>query len=201
MKHWNKDQLCSMQIKTTGPDPFKHEIYEIAILPVNHMLEPYMLPLDIMIKPEFPERIDFITRKRERAAIMQALDVGQDRYHAQDLFKMWVETMNLAEFRYGYHKIIPLGYQFHIAYMYLVRWLEIEIYNEFFNAWPVDLASVARYKNDRSGSHGEVMFFGKIFLKYMASVFNIKVEQNTALQEAIAMAKIYKELLSRGIFA
>ena len=59
MQHWNGNQVCAIDTETTGLDPLYDEILQLAIIPLdsNFEVRKDVMPLEIFMKPEYPERI------------------------------------------------------------------------------------------------------------------------------------------------
>ena len=68
MRHWNGDHLVVLDLETTGLRPGWHEIWQIALLPLDSNLDMRkdVLPFDILIEPEHMERIDWSAKVMQK---------------------------------------------------------------------------------------------------------------------------------------
>lgn len=206
MMHLNGSQICAIDTETTGLDPFLHEIWQIAIVPLDQHLEPRrgVLPFYIEMQPEKPELIDWTAKvmKTNREAINRAMKNGHDQFVAADLFVEWVEKLDLPNNKYGNRKfIIPLGHNYAFDRSFIQQWLGVDLYDTIFNYHFRDSMIVAGFLSDHAGTHGESSVpFPNIKLSKLASKLNVPLAKaHDALQDALATAGIYKRLCMRGL--
>ena len=52
--HWNGHRMCAIDLETTGLNPRRHEIVQIAVIPVTHdlVIDKTVMPFVAIIKPE-----------------------------------------------------------------------------------------------------------------------------------------------------
>jgi DNA polymerase III epsilon subunit-like protein len=205
MVHWNGNVLCAMDVETTGLDPHHHEIWQIAILPLDSNIEVRkdVMPFCIEIKPEHPERAneDIQHKLSNREAYIKACERGFDQEKAKDLLEIWIERLKLPCTEFGTPKrIMPLGQNFGFDKGFITRWLGVEMYNQYFDYHYADTMVAAMYLNDRAGMHAEPIPFSKINLTYLASTLKIDHPRaHTALGDCVVTAEVYKQMLRQGL--
>lgn len=206
MEHWNGSQMCVIDTETTGLDPYWHEIIQIAIVPLDSNILPRkdVMPFYIEIKPDYPERIDseaMTINKLDACTIAQR---GFDREKAKDLLRDWIDKLDLPYTKSGSYRkrVIPLGQNFGFDRAFLIRWLGVTEYNEFFDYHFKDTMIAAQYLNDRAAMHGEPVPFAKVNLAWLTKKLNVKMERaHDALSDCCATAAVYRQLCMRGVLS
>jgi DNA polymerase III epsilon subunit-like protein len=206
MQHWNGDQMCAIDIETTGLDPSWHEIIQIAIVPLDSNIRPRkdILPFYIQIKPESPERADREAMNVNRMDFAHLAQVGHDPEKAKDLLRDWTEKLKLPYSKYGAQRkrIIPLGQNYSFDMGFIKKWLGIPMYEEFFSHMFRDTMTVAAYLNDRAACHAEDVPFAKQNLRFLAKRLNVTYEEgraHDALQDCLVAAEVYRQMINRGL--
>lgn len=195
MQHLNNNVLCGLKTELTGPDPEMHELIEVAVVPVNQMLEIHEdYPLfNLRVRPMEPNPFDdFKECRLSRSEIAQACLRAFDRDKVADLLLDWFHGMHLP-FR---KKIIPLTYNFPRERQILINWLGYEKYNEMFSEDHRDILVAAHYMNDRQCVKAEPVVYNKQTLSWLAKIHNVQpVERGTACSDALLCAQVYKRML------
>lgn len=207
MQHWNGNQVCAIDIETTGLDPHWHEIIQLAIIPLDSEFKPRkdILPFDIFIKPLYPERIDPESFKVHKKTLIQVQQFGFDPETAKDLLEEWINKLGLPLNASGFNrcKIIPLGHNYlAFEYGFIRRWLSIDQYEEWFHFHPRDTMIAALYLNDHAAFHAEKVPYPKVSLSYLCNLLNVELlTAHDALSDAVATAEIYRKLCQIGLIA
>ena len=204
MEHWNGSQMCVMDLETTGLDPYWHEIIQLCVLPLDSNYKPRkdVMPFYIEMRPNFPERIDDEAMTVNKLDACKIATRGFDSEKAKDLLRDWIEKLDLPYTKSGAFRkrIIPLGQNFGFDRAFLIRWLGIDEYNEFFEYFYQDTMIVAQYLNDRASMHGEKVPFSKVNLTWLANKLNVKIERaHDALSDCVATAEVYRQLVMQGV--
>lgn len=203
MIHWNGNQLCAIDVETTGLDPNYHELIQIAILPLDSEIKPRtdVLPFYIELKPEHPERADSKAMHVNKLKMADINVRGFDRLNAIGLFEEWVKKLGLPYTKYGNPKqIIPLGHNYTFDCAFIKAWLGTETYYHYFHYHHRDTMVVANYLNDRANVHAEPHEFAKASLEYLASVLGVpRSRAHDALCDCQTTAEVYRLLLRRGV--
>ena len=205
MKHWNGHQLCAIDTETTGLEAGYHEIVEIAILPLDGAMMPRqdILPFNILIKPEFPDRESVGAAKVRKTKLADVMQRGFDKETARDLFLDWKDKLKLAHTKFGTpKKIMPLGQNYAFDKGFIASWLGTNEYDDHFFYHHRDTMTIAGYLNDKAAAHGEAVRFNKISLTWLVKVLGVEVhgQAHSALEDARRTAEVYRKLTSEGMF-
>ena len=203
MVHWNGNQLCAMDCETTGLDPFQHEIWQLAIIPLDSNIQPRqdVLPFNIKMQPQRPDLADPAAFKVSAERKEYILNEGFDPDTAMTLLEDWIQKLGLPVTPSGRPKrIIPLGQNYGgFDKQFITQWLGVPQYNEWFDYHMPDTMSIACYLNDRAAMRAEKVPFSKINLTYLASTLKVEHPQaHDALQDALVASKVYLEMLKMG---
>lgn len=205
MEHWNGDQMCVVDIETTGLDPAWNEIIQIAIVPLDSNIKPRkdVLPFYIEIAPEHPERMAVEAMEVSKLRVAEIVLRGHDPEKAKDLLTEWVAKLKLPCTKYGTPKrILLLGHNISFDKAFILRWLGVDMFNEIFDSRIRDTMIAALYLNDRAGMHVNPVPFPKVNLAWMAKTFTIPHEQaHDALQDCLVTAEVYRKLICQGLIA
>ena len=203
MEHWNGDQMCVLDIETTGLKPGWHEIIQIALLPLDSNIKPRkdVMPFYIEMAPDFPERIDKEAMSVSQLKMADVVLRGHDQEKSKDLLVEWVKKLGLPCTKYGTPKrIIILGHNVSFDKGFVLQWLGADLYNEIFDARSRDTMTTGCYLNDCAGMHAETIPYFKVNLAWMAKCHNIIQDRaHDALQDCMVTAEIYRHQLTRGL--
>ena len=206
MYHWNGCQLVAIDTETTGLDCNRHEIWNLAMVPLdsNCVQRQDVLPLDLMICPQNPEFIDWEVpvHKSNRHRIADAIRLGFTQDAAVDIIKNWIDKLGLPLNRSGYNrcKIIPLGHNYGFERGFMMALMGEHLYEELFHYHYRCTMTIAGFLCDRAAVRAENVPFPKFSLQYLArNCLKIDTGQShTALDDAVTTSKVYKALLDRG---
>ena len=203
MQHWNGKQVCAMDVETTGLDPHYHEIIQVCLLPLDSNIEIRrdILPLNMFLKPDYPQRADRKAMKVNCIDMANLVARGFDREKAKDLLIDWIDKLGMPCNKYGNKlTIIPLGQNLSFDISFMKRWLGDDLYSEYFHYHYKDTMISASYINDHAAMHGEKVLFPKINLKYLANILNVDIiGHHDALVDCKAAADVYRKMLQRGL--
>jgi hypothetical protein len=155
----------------------------------------------MMIKPDYPDRADPEAFKVNKKRVEDIMINGFDKDTAMTLLEDWIQKLGLPITGSGRPKrIIPLGQNFAgFDKHFLIGWLGILQYNEWFDYHMPDTMVAAAYLNDRAAMRAEKVPFSKINLSYLASTLKIEHPRaHDALQDALTTARVYKAMLKMG---
>ena len=201
MRHWNGNLLCAISIRVSGDNPFFHEIHRLCILPldsnVKPLKEPGILPFDVYLRPDHPERIDDKVLKRDKKDWFQAIEQGVDREDAKDLLENWINKLRLDFTKWGTRKrLIALAHDYATKNAYIRHWLGPDLYDHWFHEQYRDPMVAALYINDRAGRHAERPPFPKLPLTHLCSALDIERDSNKDLLiECRQLAEVYERML------
>jgi DNA polymerase III epsilon subunit-like protein len=193
--HWNNNLLCAIDVETTGLDSGKHEIIQIAVVPlrgdltVNTAIPPFYTE----IAPMHPERVEKGAFRVNKLNLEKIVETGMDAYRVADLFDEWVQRLNLP-FR---KKIMPLAHNFPFESRFLHSWLGQLSYDSFFYGYR-DTMAIVNMLNDMADMQNTPWPFPKINLEYVCSQLKVEnLNPHDALGDAVATAECYRKLVTQ----
>lgn len=196
VRHLNGNLLCAIDCETSGLEAGKHDMLQICILPLDNQLEPnkQVMPFTLTLKPKRPENADPGAFRVNKMTLADCVLKGVDPYEAADAFEEWFFKLKLADGK----KIAPLAHNWPFDRSFIIDWLGMETFAQFFDYHARDTAVVANYLNDRADIAGEKYPFPKVNLAYVSSQLSIvNPDAHTAIGDALTTAKVYKALLGR----
>jgi len=192
MIHLNRNILAALAIKTTGPDAQKHEIIEIAIIPLNEKCEidKSKIPFNLMLKPERPELVDY---SFENEYLMHVCTVGFEKYDAAELFEAWFLKLKLLERK----KIMILAHDWASKRDFIKEWLQPTSFGIHFDHRYRDPQAIGLFMNDVFDRKTEPCPFPKVKLGYMSSVQKVEYEPRlpSVIDECQAVINLYHSLV------
>lgn len=202
MLHWWGNQLCAIDVETTGLDDYWNEIIQIAILPLDSNIDVRkdVKPFNIYIKPDDFEMIDPQALKVNKITMDTLINHGFDRETAIGLLEDWISKLGLPTSQGGKpKKIVPLGQNYAFDRGFIQRWLGVDQYNDWFDYHYKDTMITANYLNDRAAFQVEDVPFKKVNLRYLASSLGIPHENaHDAFSDCLTCAMVYKKMLQMG---
>lgn len=195
MLHMNGHLLCAIDVETTGLDCGTHDIVELAIVPLNHMIEPYKKyrPLVMKIKPRRPENINPKALGKSGLSLADIMLYGQDPWKAADYVEDWFEKLQLPI----RHNIIPLAHNWPFDREFLIEWLGIKSFQYLFNGHYRDTMALAGFLNDRAYDKKEPYTFNRLGLEAMCIKLGVDNKMpHRALYDCLATAEIYKRFVT-----
>lgn len=199
MQHLNQNLLCAIGIETTGPDPTRHELAEVCVLPMDRMLEIHkdLILFNMRMRIEMPEEIDWSKIRLSKAEVGELTQSSQARDSVAEYFLQWFKDMNMP-FR---KKIIPLCYNFAYVRAVLLNWLGDDIYHEIFHEDYRDPLIATHFINDHYDVRAESVPFAKQNFRWIAKQLNIEVVEQggSACADAYTTCEMYRKLLKHSL--
>ncbi len=203
MNHWNAHQLVVFDVETNGTRPFWHEIVQIAAIALDARLEPRydILPFDIFLSPEHPERTDPNALRVTGFKLPELINKGHTPDKAVQMFEDWVKRLELGITPSGTPKrIIPLAHNWAFDKPFLQDWLGYGYFDELVDSRARDTMCIANFLNDHASFHAETVPYSKCTLSWLASKLGIPHEYaHNALQDCLVTVQVYQALCQRGI--
>jgi DNA polymerase III epsilon subunit-like protein len=204
MIHHNGNQTCAIDTETTGLDAHYHEIIQICILPLDSNFKPRkdINPFYIEIKPEHPERADPKAMTVNKLSFTKIAQRGFTKDTAIDLLEGWINKLKLPYTKYGTRKKVrPLGHNYCFDRDFIIRWMGIKLYNEWFDYHYADSMITANFLNDKASMHAEKTPYPHINLSYLANILDIPHQgTHDALVDCVTTAEVYRKLIKQGLF-
>ena len=196
----NGNLLCAIDTETTGVEDGPSdlnviEIVELAVIPLDHNLEIHkgFPPFITKLKPELLGPNDVRPPGMSEKKFMDYMMYGHSQYTASELFTEWFNKLNLGTNK----KITPLAHNWPFDHKMLHSWLGPKNYNFIFHGFYRCTMGLANMLNDSAELklHDEVPYpkkgLGTLCSKYGVELVNA----HTASDDAMATAKVYKEML------
>lgn len=196
--------MVAIDVETTGTRPFWHEVVQIAVVALDANLEPRkdILPFDIFLCPEHPERVDPEAMQVTGLKLDQLLRQGHNTDKAVDLFLNWVQRLELGCTPAGHPKrIMPLAHNWAFDKPFVQDWLGYGNFDELFDSRYRDTMVMSLFLNDHAGMHAEKVPYSKNTLGWLCHQLKVEHEYaHNALQDCLATAECYKKLCERGVY-
>lgn len=194
MIHLNGNLLCAVDVETTGVDPLKHDIWQVAILPLDTNIKPLkgVMPFYMDMKLKNPDNVDYKALSIGKANLADLQLRAIDPWKAVDLFIEWFERLKLPERK----KIAPLASNWLFDRDFLIEWIGRSSFDHYFHFHYRDTQASALYMNDRADQHIDRVPHPKVGLSYLSSLYKVKnLKAHDALQDCITTAEVYRLML------
>jgi len=194
--HLNGNLLCGIDIETTGLDFEQHDIYELAIIPIDDKFHRNINRkwLDLVIRPSRPDNIDWsgVGKTKNKSRIERAMEKGLDSHTAMTILDRWFDEQNL-----GSKRVAPVGHNYSFEARFLRAWLGSLNYETKFADYEVrDTMVIAKFLNDMADFRGEEKFpYPKANLTYLASTLKVEHDYgraHTALADVATTIDVYR---------
>lgn len=202
MQHWNGSMMCSIDIETTGDDPAWHEIWQIAILPLDSNIKPRqdLTPLNILIQPSGgPESWNpEVLAKMSKKQLSMLADYGLDRETGVQSLIEWHERLPLPlTSKGGFRtKVIPLGHNYKFDFHFLISLLGAKLYYDLFHPRHRCTMVDSLFMNDIAGMGGKTVPYSKNNLQWLCNQRGISNEgAHDALIDCNRTAQLYRAML------
>ena len=197
MLHLKGAIMCAVDVETTGLEPGFHEVWQVAILPLDSDIKPLrgVLPFYVNLKINYPERIE-PRAIGNRQAFAQLQRRSLDPFDAADLLDTWFSRLKLPI----YKKICPLAQNWPFDRAFIREWLGPENFEYLFSPHYRDTMVAAIWDSDLSNFRGEKILFTQYNLAFLCSRTEVHNDKpHDSLQDAIATAKVYRKMLLRSV--
>ena len=196
--HLNGNQICSLDVETTGLDPEVHELVQIAIVPLTATLDPLpgVTPLDILIRPNRPDMAeDGAIRAIGGQRWLDILEHGIPADKAFDIVCNWIERLELPQGK----KIAPLAHNWVFDRAFLLRWFGTQLFEEyFFHQYRCSMALASSINDIADFDTSSIPFPHTIRLSAVAKRLGLDVDDGSlhdAYYDARITAMVYKKII------
>lgn len=184
--------LCSLDTETTGRIDGYHDLVQVAIVPLDGNLDPMDLsPFYMTIRPDHP------TRASKKAMAVNGLSLAQlasapSLLQVADCFDTWFEDLRLPVGR----KLVSLTHNAAFDIPFIKHWLGELGFEKYFHFVGRDSMFLARGLNDTAAWQNKKIPFNRTGLGDLCEYFGIQLDDHhDSLADALATAKVYRELL------
>jgi len=201
MRHWTGNRLAVVDCETTcgGEDA---EIWQLTIICADDALQPLQPFLELLIRPEHPERCDrqlMRLSEEELDTVLNApLNHAQAAKKLEGRFREW-QNENF----FGVHnRILPLAQNWIFDRDQIIKWIGRTQFEEYFHVWARDPMMLAMMLSDMFVN--ACMLDEKVYEKannaYLADYHNVVNEKaHDATSDCLTTLEIYRRMiLSHG---
>jgi DNA polymerase III epsilon subunit-like protein len=197
MVHTNDNLICAIDVETTGLDPEKHDLTEVAVIPLNHLFEPNKKyrPFNPILQPKQPENANKRALTLSGFKLAELMLNGHDPWRAADAFEEWFHKLGLPPQK----KIIPLAHNWPFDRMFLRQWLGPLTFDHIFHPHYRDTMTIASFLNDRAYDRSD-KFYPHPKLSLGALCVQMSIENrraHRAIYDCLATAEVYKKFVTR----
>lgn len=196
--HLNSNLLCAVDIRTSGPRPYKDDIMQICVMPLNSTFQPLeeITPFIMDILPRDKNKIDRELLEINQETFLHIFKYGLDHWTAGDSFLEWFEKIN-----FNFQKrICPLAYDWPKIMPFIYDWLGPLNAKECFDYRYRDILSTANFLNDYYDWHIENCPFAKQNFQYICSSVQVeRVKPYEPITDCLAIANVYKAMVADSI--
>jgi DNA polymerase III epsilon subunit-like protein len=194
MQHLNGNLLAAVDVETTGLVCGEHDIWEMAVIPLDHNFKPNKIykPWIVRMKPKRPENIDKQALAMTGLKPADVINEGLDPWKAADMFEEWFGRLNLPIGK----NIVPLASNWPFDRDFIKEWLGHLTFEHAFHGHFRDTQCIAAFINDRLSYQNERPPFGRIGLQSLVNHFKLTNPQpHRAAADALASADVYREFV------
>lgn len=195
---FNKNRLCAVDIRTSGPYCDQYDILQLCIYPLNskYQLAKNIVPFNVSLLP---------LKKTKRHPSYSSNDMFKSEFGilpsvASDLLERWCrEKLGLSEKK----KIIPLAHDWAFQRPFFQDWLGNETFAYLFSKEYRDLLSIILLANDWAEVNVDQVPFPKVHLTYAARQLDIPiVRTDDSIMRCKVIAQMYHHILHniQGMF-
>lgn len=198
MQHLNGNLLCAIDIETTGITPGKHDLIQIAILPLDSQIKPLKSasPFYMELMPKRPENIEKDATKVHRINLAELMQRAICPWKASEYFEEWFQKLGLPFQK----RLAPLAQNWPFDRSFIIDWLGETSFSDFFDGRFRDTMTAALYLNDRADFRSEKIPYPKVNLTYLCSQLGVNNDRaHDALQDCLATAECYRRMLQQGM--
>lgn len=197
MIHFNGNLLCAVDVETTGLIPGHHDIWQVAILPLDSFIKPLksVIPFYMDIKIKSPENIDSKAVKLPRQEFALRQQYAIESFSCADLLDEWFDRLKLPFNK----RIIPLAQNWPFDRSFLIEWLGISSFEHIFHPVYRDTMVATAFDSDLSDFRAEKILFTQHNLSFISTRLGVQNQKpHDALQDAVTTAECYRRLLLRA---
>lgn len=191
--------LAAVDIETTGRLVGKHEICQIAVVPLNCHIKPTGEPFNHFIRPHFKDAPMEPDAVRTHGLTKDFLENGGylDWHTVGEMLWEWYQELMLPPGK----KLIPLIHNASFDSPRIESWLGYDLAHDIFG-YPIrDTSALLAGIIDKAAFKGmEIPYNGRVSLPVICKILGIEYDAHDALSDCVATAELYRKLLNMGVW-
>jgi DNA polymerase III epsilon subunit-like protein len=188
----NDNTLAAMDVETTGREPGRHEVCQLAIVTLDCHLNP-VTQFYSNIRPEYPQHIH-PDATATHGLTLDVLNQAPDRYEVSDMLWDWFQSLQLMPGK----RLIPLCHNCQFDIPFVQHMLGLDMFYEVFGYPTRDTQALVTAMMDKAAYQGIKIPFNRAGLGTCCEALGVKLDDaHDALADALATARVYKALLER----
>lgn len=197
-RHLQGNLLCAVDVETTGFIPGRHDVVQVAILPLDSDFRPLtsVLPFYMNLQPKRPEWADPDAMRTSDLDLADLTINGCEPYKAVDLFVEWFYGLGLGLDK----RLVPVAHNWQFDKSFVMEWMGQKTYDAHFHYSYRDTMIALNFLNDRADFNCQTPPFSKLSLGHLCSILGVTNDQaHDALSDCAATAECYRRLLQRMV--
>jgi len=189
----NDNLLGAMDVETTGRDPNRHEVIQLAIVLADCHLEP-VGQFYTNIRPQYPDRMH-PEAVATHGITCEDLMGSPDKYQVADDLWDWFQQLSLAPGK----RIVPLCHNSQFDIPFVQAMLGQEMFYEIFGYPTRDTQAAVVSLMDKAAFHNKKCPFPYARLSECCKVAGVQLDDaHDALADALATLRLYRALLEKS---
>lgn len=204
--HQNGNMFAGIDLETTGTDPERHAIIQIAIVPMTPDFKPWeeVSPFYYEVAPYLMDERGIWYEADVEPMAIRTNDLDVEHLIATacrpdvmvDMLIDWFDALPLAFER----RLIPIAHNWQFEATFLKRFLGIELFDKMFLANCRDSMAAANFINDKAASQGHKPPFERVNLHWLCQHYKIQnMSPHDAFADTVAGAELYAKLMKEEI--
>lgn len=194
----------ALDIETTGSDPDKHEIWQLAIIVLNSQLKTHRdaIPFNVVIRPDREDTIDRSVMRITRDGLRMLMKHTVDHEQAREWFSDWLQGLRHSGLLAQNRSLCVLSQNWPaLDRPFLTRWIGLERYEEIFHPWYRDPMAIAMFVNDVNYHNSDAFdqrraIFPKAGQSMLGSLLGVPNDNpHQAMADAEQLAEIYRRMV------
>lgn len=186
----NDHVLAAMDVETSGRDPCRHEVIQIAIVLADVHLNP-VKEFYTNIRPQYPDRMH-PEAVATHGITCEDLASSPDKFQVADDLWDWFQELSLAPKK----RLIPLCHNSQFDVPFVQQLLGYELWSEIFGYPTRDTQAAVVAAMDKAAYNNVKSPFPYAKLQECCKVYGIQLDDaHDALADALATLRLYKALM------
>lgn len=186
----NDNLLAAMDVETSGRDPCRHEVIQLAIVLADCHLNP-VGQFYTNIRPQYPDRMH-PEAVATHGITVEDLASEPDKYQVADDLWDWFQALELAPGK----RLIPLCHNSQFDIPFVQQLLSYDLWSEIFGYPTRDTQATVVSRMDKAAFNNTKSPFPYARLSECCKVYGIQLDDaHDALADALATLRLYKALM------